>query len=131
MAQIGMKKATGWTYEQALERVPALLAAEGFGVLTQIDVQGTLKQKLNLDFRRYRILGACNPKLAHQALSTRLDVGVLLPCNVVIYEGDDGKAVVLAVDPMQTLAASDPTLTPVAAEVQARLARVITEAAGQ
>lgn len=125
MSGIGMKKVTGWTFDQALERVPELLKAEGFGILTQIDVQGTLKQKIGVDFRRYRILGACNPSLAHRALSQVLEVGVLLPCNVIVYEGDDGKAVVHAVDPMQTLAAAKPELAAIAGEVRERLARVL------
>lgn len=125
MAEIGIRKKTAMTYEQALEKLPELLKAEGFGVLTQIDVKETLKAKIGVDFRKYRILGACNPKLAHQALGQVLDIGVLLPCNVAVYEGDDGRAVVIAVDPMQTLAAARPELAPVASEVQARLARVI------
>ena len=129
MAQIGIEKVSGWGFEEALERVQELLKAEGFGILTQIDVQATIKQKLGLDFRRYRILGACNPKLAHQALSQVLEVGVLLPCNVVVYERDDGKAVVRAVDPMQTIAAAEPALAPIASEVRARLGRVLDRVA--
>lgn len=129
MSQLGMKKPTSWTYEQALERLPELLKAEGFGILTQIDVKETLKAKLGLDFRKYKILGACNPTLAHKALSTVVDLGVMLPCNVVVYEGDDGKAVVTAVDPMQTIAAARPELAPIAAEVRARLARVLEQVA--
>lgn len=125
MSGIGMKRVTRWSFDQALERVPELLKAEGFGILTQIDVQGTLKQKVGVDFRRYRILGACNPSLAHRALSQVLEIGVLLPCNVVVYEGDDGMAVVHAVDPMQTLAAARPELAPVAGEVRERLSRVL------
>jgi uncharacterized protein (DUF302 family) len=125
MAQIGIEKVSGWSFDEALERVPELLKSEGFGVLTQIDVQATIKQKLGLDFRRYRILGACNPKLAHQALSHALEIGVLLPCNVVVYERDDGNVVVRAVDPMQTIAATEPALAPIASEVRARLARVL------
>ena len=77
------------------------LKAEGFGVLTQVDVQATLKEKIGADFRKYRILGACNPKLAFRALSTELEVGVMMPCNVVVYEGDDGKAVIAAIDPIE------------------------------
>jgi uncharacterized protein (DUF302 family) len=128
MAEIGIRKATGWSFEEALDRLPALLAAEGFGVLTQIDVKGTLKQKLGVDFRRYRILGACNPSLAHQALSSVLEIGALLPCNVVVYEGDDGKANLVAVDPMQTIGAALPSLAPIAQEVRQRLSRVLERA---
>jgi uncharacterized protein (DUF302 family) len=111
-------------YDQAVERIPAALATEGFGVLTQIDVRDTLKAKLGVDFRRYRIFGACNPPLAHQALTAELDVGVMLPCNVVVYD-DGGRAVVLAIDPMQTVAAQSEALRPIAAEVRERLARVL------
>ncbi len=125
MAKIGIEKVSGWTFEEALERLPELLKGEGFGILTQIDVQATLKQKLGVDWRKYRILGACNPSLAHRALSSMPEVGVLLPCNVVVYEGEDGKTIVRAVDPMQTLAAAEPALAEVAAEVRARLSRVL------
>ncbi len=125
MAAIGMQKATNWTFDEALARIPDLLKAEGFGVLTEIDVKGTLKQKLGADFRRYKILGACNPKLAHQVLSLDLAVGAMLPCNVVVYEGDDGKAVVHAIDPMQTVAAANPAVRPFAEEVRRRLGRVL------
>ncbi len=124
---IGMKKVTGMTFDQALERIPELLKAEGFGILTQIDVTATMKEKLGVDFRRYRILGACNPRLAHQALSQLPEVGVMLPCNVTVWEGDDGKAVVNTIDPLQTLAAAEPGLAPVAAEVRATLARVLEQ----
>jgi len=122
----GIAKTLDAPFDEALARVPTALAAEGFGVLTEIDVQATLKKKLDVDFRRYRILGACNPKFAHQALGHTLDVGMLLPCNVVVYETDDGRTVVSAVDPMQTIAAQgDPTLRGVAEQVQAKLRRVI------
>ena len=114
MATIGIQRKTGLGYDEVLARLPDLLKAEGFGVLTQIDVKETLKAKLNVDFKKYRILGACNPPLAHRALSAAPEVGVMLPCNVVVYEGDDGKAVVLAVDPMQTIAAQMPALAPIA-----------------
>ena len=120
-----LRKATRSSYEDVLARIPELLKDEGFGVLTQIDVKETLKAKLGADFRKYRILGACNPRLAHQALSAELEVGTMMPCNVVVYEGDDGKAVVLAIDPAQTMAAADATLRPIADEVGARLARVL------
>ncbi len=125
MASFGIRKATAWTYEEVLQRLPEALKAEGFGVLTQIDVKETLKQKLGEEFRRYKILGACNPPLAHRALTAELEIGVMLPCNVIVYEGDDGKAVVVAVDPMQTVAAANDKLAPIAREVRERLSRVL------
>jgi uncharacterized protein (DUF302 family) len=125
MASFGMRKVTRSSYDEALVKVQELLKAEGFGVLTQIDVKETLKQKIGVDFRRYKILGACNPAQAHKAFQAELEIGVMLPCNVVVYEGDDGKAVVVAIDPMQTIAASSPKLAPIATEVQQRLARVL------
>lgn len=125
MASFGMRKPTMSSYEEVLQKLPELLKAEGFGVLTQIDVKDTLKQKLGVDFRPYRILGACNPPLAHRALSAELEVGVMLPCNVIVYEGDDGKAVVVAVDPMQTIAATNEKLAPIAGDVRERLSRVL------
>jgi len=122
----GIAKTLAAPFEEALARVPPALAAEGFGVLTEIDVRATLKKKLDVDFRPYRILGACNPSLAHKALRHALDVGLLLPCNVVVYEKDDAHTVVSAVDPMQTIAAKgDPALQAVAEQVQAKLRRVI------
>jgi uncharacterized protein (DUF302 family) len=120
-----MKKELQIGYDEALARVPDALKSEGFGILTEIDVAATLKAKINVDFRRYKILGACNPPLAHEALSTMLEVGVMLPCNVVVYEGDDGKAVVLAIDPVQTVAAAQPALVKMATTVRDKLARVL------
>lgn len=125
MSDITMKKQLTCGYDDALARIPEALKGEGFGVLTEIDVRDTLKNKLGVDFRRYKILGACNPPLAHQALSATLDVGVMLPCNVVVYEGDDGRAVVQAIDPMQTVAAADPRLAEVAKTVRGKLERVL------
>jgi uncharacterized protein (DUF302 family) len=111
-------------YEQAVERVTAALKKEGFGVLTEIDVQATLKKKLDADFRKYVILGACNPPLAHRALSTQLEIGLLLPCNVIVYE-ENGNSVVSIVDPISMLGVvKDPELKPVADEARARLQRV-------
>jgi uncharacterized protein (DUF302 family) len=111
-------------YEQAMERVTTALKKEGFGVLTEIDVQATLKKKLETDFRKYAILGACNPPLAHRALSTHLEIGLLLPCNVIVYE-DNGGSVVSIVDPISMLGVvKDPELKPVADEARARLERV-------
>ncbi len=113
-------------YAQAVQKTTDALKAEGFGVLSLIDMQATLKQKLNVDFRRYVILGACNPPLAHRALSANLDVGLLLPCNVVVYEEGDG-AVVTAVDPVAMLGIlqGDPVAREVAVEASTRLQRVI------
>ena len=117
------------SYEEALARLPDALKKEGFGIITQIDMQETFKAKLGVDFRRYRIFGACNPSFAHAALQKDPRVGLLLPCNVVLYEKDDGKAVVGAVDPMQTLGATaeGTALAEVAREVTARLERVLAE----
>ncbi len=112
-------------YDEALAQVPEVLKTEGFGVLTEIDVKDTLKKKIGADFRRYKILGACNPQLAHRALSAVTDVGVMLPCNVVVYEDDDHRAVVLGIDPMQTIAASIPQLRELATEVRSRLERAL------
>ena len=94
-------------------------------MLTEIDVRETLEKKLGVGFRQYKILGACNPPLAHQALSQKLEIGVMLPCNVIVYEGDDGRAVVTAVDPMQTVAHEDPDLRGIAETVRGKLQRVL------
>ena len=126
MAAFGIRRTLDLGFDEALAKVPEALKAEGFGVLTEIDVQATLKKKLDVDFRRYRILGACNPPFAHRALQHSLEVGMLLPCNVIVYETDDRKTVVSAVDPMQTMAAQgDPALRPLAEQVQQKLQRVI------
>jgi uncharacterized protein (DUF302 family) len=124
-----LKRTLAIEYDAALDRLPPALAAEGFGVLTRIDLRETLRAKLGVDFRRYQILGACNPPLAHRALTAELDVGVMLPCNVVVYEEDD-HAVVVAIDPMETIAARSDALRPIAEEVRGRLARVLDRLAG-
>ena len=113
-------------FDAVLERVTQALKAEGFGVLTEIDVQETLKKKLGVDFRRYKILGACNPPLAHQALTIAPEVGLLLPCNVTVAQSPDGSAVeVSLVDPLALLGvAASPGLQSVAEEAAARLERV-------
>jgi uncharacterized protein (DUF302 family) len=126
VADFGIRRTLDLGFDEALVRVPEALKAEGFGVLTEIDVQATLKKKLDADFRRYRILGACNPPFAYRALQRSLDVGMMMPCNVVVYETDDRKTVVSAVDPMQTMAAQgDEAIRPIAAEVRQKLKRVI------
>ena len=126
MAEFRIQKKTSLTFDQALARVQDALKTEGFGILTQIDVQATLKEKIGAAFRPYRILGACNPKLAFRALTSELEVGVMLPCNVVVYEGDDGKAVVTAIDPMATIAATHPGLNVIAGEVKFALQRALS-----
>jgi len=105
-------------YEAAVEKVIAALKEEGFGVLTEIDVQATLKKKLDVDFRKYVILGACNPPLAHRALQTEMEIGLLLPCNVIVYE-EDGGSVISIIDPLSMLDFVEGTeLTPVADEAR-------------
>jgi uncharacterized protein (DUF302 family) len=130
MSDIGMRRTVAGSYDDVLARVPELLKDEGFGVLTRIDVKATLKEKLGVDFRRHQILGACNPSLAHRALSADPAISVLLPCNVAVWEEDGGRVTVSAVDPMQTMAAADVRFQPVAAEVRARLQRVLARLEG-
>lgn len=120
----GIQKTLSLDYDTTLAKLPEALASEGFGVLTEIDVQSTLRAKLGIEFRRYKILGACNPALAHQALSIDLGAGIMMPCNVTIYE-DGARTVVTAIDPMQTFAAADPALRPVADQVRDKLVRVL------
>lgn len=112
-------------YEQAVEKTVAALKEEGFGVLTEIDVRATLKKKLDADFRKYLILGACNPPLAQRALQSELEIGLLLPCNVIVYE-DNGGGVVSIVDPISMLGVVESAdLDSVAQEARAKLQRVI------
>lgn len=108
-----------------LEELPPALATEGFGVLTRIDMTATFKAKLGVDLRPYMILGACNPGLAYKAVSHDLDVGLMLPCNVILYDNLDGTTTVAAVDPMGTLAKDDPALRPLALEVAQKLERAL------
>lgn len=127
MGPVGIHARFSGPFDEALAKVTEALKAEGFGVLTQIDLQGTLKKKLGVDFRRYEILGACNPPFAHRALQQSLDVGLLLPCNVILYEEDGGATHVAAIDPLETLAASgEAALAAIAREVHEKLERVIS-----
>jgi len=123
----GLKKTLDLTFEEASIRVREELKEEGFGVLTEIDVRSTMKAKLDVDFRPYTILGACNPPLAHQALSEEIDIGLLLPCNVVVYQGATADSSVVAIlDPEQQLAVSGrEDIRPLAKEVRARMERVL------
>lgn len=112
-------------YEAAVEQVTAALKEQGFGVLTEIDVKATMKKKLDVDFQKYVILGACNPPLAHRALSAEPAIGLLLPCNVIVYEDEAGGSVVSLVDPIAMLGFVDnPALAPVAQEARTRLEKV-------
>jgi uncharacterized protein (DUF302 family) len=116
------------SYDQAVEEATAALRAEGFGVLTSINVKDTLKKKLDADFRRYVILGACNPPLARQALTAELEAGLLLPCNVIVYETGPHTSVVAAMAPLPMIGVvgDNPGLAEVAAEADARLRRVLS-----
>jgi len=123
-ASYGMRINLQVPYERAREQVTEALKEQGFGVLTEIDVKATLKQKLDVDFYKYTILGACNPPLAHRALSAEPEIGLLLPCNVIVYEEGAG-SVVSIVDPIAMLSMVDkPELKSVADEARARLERV-------
>lgn len=112
-------------FNMAIARVTGALKAEGFGILTEIDVKETLKQKIGVDFRPYKILGACNPPLAYRALSVAPEVGLLLPCNVTVAQGEDGVVDVSLVDPLVMLGVvSSPALEPIAQDARTRLERV-------
>jgi uncharacterized protein (DUF302 family) len=117
-------------YEQAVERIREELGKEGFGVLTEIDVKATMKKKLDVDFRPYVILGACNPPIAHQALTAERDIGLLLPCNVIVYASDEeGKSVIAAIDPIEQLKVTgNSSIEPFADEVRTRLERALDAA---
>ena len=121
----GFSKIVDLPFDATVEKVTAELQKEGFGVLTTIDVQETLKKKLNVDFKKYKILGACNPPFAHKALQAEEEIGLLLPCNVVVYE-KEGKSVVAAFDPMSmSRVMENPAVEPIAEEMKRRLERVI------
>ena len=120
----GISKTIAEPFEVVVARLPEVLKSEGFGVLTEIDVRETLRAKLGVHFRRYKILGACNPPLAHRALEAELGAGIMMPCNVIVYEDGD-RTVVTAVDPLETFAAHHAALAPIANEVRERLGRVL------
>lgn len=119
-------KIVNYTFEDAITKVTAELKNEGFGILTEIDVQETLRKKLDVDFRKYKILGACNPPNAYKALQAEENIGVLLPCNIVVQEKGDGIIQVSAVNPMESMqAVGNVSLGEVAAEVSNKLKKVI------
>jgi uncharacterized protein (DUF302 family) len=128
----GMSVTVLLNYDQAVERTRSALAQAGFGVLTEIDVRATMKKKLDVDFRPYIILGACNPPLAHRALSAEPDIGLLLPCNVIVYASDvPGMSVVAAMDPVAALELThNDAVQPIALEVRDKLERVLAHVEG-
>jgi uncharacterized protein (DUF302 family) len=127
MTTFGTRKSLRATFDETLVRVTEALKSEGFGVLTEIDVQQTLEQKLGVDFRRYKILGACNPPFAHQALEVELEAGLMMPCNVIVYDEDErGRVAVAAIDPTKTVAASgNPKLAELAGAVKDKLTQAL------
>ncbi len=125
-SQLGYKVVVDLPYEQAVERVTDALKTQGFGVLTSIDVRATLKAKLDEDFRKYAILGACNPPLAFRALKTETDIGLLLPCNVIVYENDAGGSTISVVNPMAMVSfTGNPELAAIADDADARVRQVV------
>ena len=122
--QYRFSKSVDLPYEQAIDKVTAELKKEGFGVLTTIDVKDTLKKKIDVDFKKYTILGACNPPLAHRALQSEEEIGLLLPCNVIVYEKEN-KSVVSIFDPaLMSKVVENEKLNPIADEVREKLQRV-------
>ena len=114
------------SYDEAIERVKDELKKEGFGILTEIDVKETLKKKLNVDFKKYKILGACNPPFAYQALQVEDKIGTMLPCNVIVQEASNGQVEVSAIDPVASMqAVENPALKKIAAEIRDKLKKVI------
>jgi uncharacterized protein (DUF302 family) len=117
---------TSYTFDQAIDRVSQELKEEGFGILTRIDVKETLKKKLDVDFPRYEILGACNPAYAYKALLVEEKIGIMLPCNIIVQEKPDGSVSISAVDPLASMQAIiNPELEKIARQIQAKLRAVI------
>jgi uncharacterized protein (DUF302 family) len=124
----GIRKVTPRTFDEAVEAITAALKEQGFGVLTEIDVRATLKKKLNVDFRPYVILGACNPPLAYRALQTERELGLLLPCNVIVYDNGDGTSTISVIDPLQMMSVTNNSdLEPIAVDANARLRAALTK----
>ncbi|HEY9082893.1 MAG TPA: DUF302 domain-containing protein [Vicingaceae bacterium] len=121
-------KITDYGFDEAIEKVTEELQKEGFGVLTEIDVTATFKKKINVDFRPYRILGACNPHFAHQAIQSEEKIGTMLPCNVIVQQLDNGKVEVSAVNPMASMmAVKNNSLEDIASQVSNKLENVIKQ----
>jgi len=124
--QYYFNKIVQMTFEETIDKVTEELKKEGFGVLTEIDVKAALKKKINVDFRRYRILGACNPSFAYKALLAEDKIGTMLPCNVIVQEREDGKIEVAAIDPIASMqSVKNESLGGIAVEVQSKLKKVI------
>ena len=129
-SKYGFSKKVDLPYDKAVDKTRTALQQEGFGVLCEIDLKEKLKEKLGVDFRNYVILGACNPPLAYQTLQQEIDIGLLLPCNVIVYESDEtGKSVVAAIDAktMLSVVGGNATLDAVASEVNEKLQRVVNQ----
>jgi uncharacterized protein (DUF302 family) len=123
-----IEKTTDYAFDEAVEKVTEELKKEGFGVLSEIDIHEKLKEKLDVDFRKYKILGACNPPKAYEALKAENKIGTMLPCNVIVQELDDGKTEVAAVDPVASMqAVENEELKPIAEEIKGKLAKVISK----
>lgn len=121
-------KTVNLSFDEAITKVTEELKKEGFGILTEIDVKDTLKKKMGVDFHKYKILGACNPSYAYQALQVENKIGTMLPCNVVVQEKVEGQVEVTAIDPIASMqAVENPKLKPIAEEVQNRLKKVIQQ----
>ena len=130
-SKYGFSETVNFPYEEAVAKTTAALKDEGFGVLCEIDLKEKLKEKLGVDFRRYTILGACNPPLAYKTLQEEINIGLLLPCKVIVYESDEaGKSVVAAIDAktmLSVVGANNATINAVATEVNERLQRVVAQ----
>ena len=126
--RVGFKTQLRGSFDEVVERTRHALREEGFGILNEVDIKATLKEKLAVDFRKYLILGTCNPSLAHEALSKNLEIGLLLPCNVTVWEGEGGQIVVSAVDPQTliSLAESDEGLRKIAQTASEKLERALS-----
>jgi uncharacterized protein (DUF302 family) len=119
-------KEVNFNFDQAINKITEELKKEGFGVLTEIDVKEALKKKINVDFRKYRILGACNPQYAHIALKSEDKIGTMLPCNIIVQERDDGKVEIAAIDPVASMQSiKNESLINIASIIQSKLKRVI------
>jgi uncharacterized protein (DUF302 family) len=124
MIKYGFVKKVNCNYQELLEKLPAAFKSEGFGILTQINVQETIKNKLNIDFPNYTILGVCNPPLAYQALQKETNIGLMLPCNVIVYEKDGDTYIGIARPSVVMSGVDNPNLGEIASEAESRLAKV-------